>query len=220
MAAKTDESKTKIYLFAALLIPNLVTGIGSYYAGKNNEDRLESDQLKTAYEQISKLTKESDSQRKANYECAKEKLELYAKILEKSDDFALLEGLLDSLPFPAWIKRQRDDGEFEMVFINEAYTVEFAITKSEYIGYTDNKVHGKELADEFKKNDLFVLETKRHLKTIEKATSRGIEKEILVYKFMFALPSGEDGIGGVSIHDLTQKCADSLKELIEDSYVF
>lgn len=72
-----------------------------------------------------------------------------------------------SIPLPMWMK----DTKFKMVSLNKQYEEDFlkplGFTITDYLGYDDEKIWGKELADEFRKLDAEVMRTKRPIERIE-----------------------------------------------------
>lgn len=74
----------------------------------------------------------------------------------------LLQGCLDSLPYPAWIKLLKEDPQgsqrtMRMQFINRSYEEYFGVPRYAYVGREDKDVWGDDLGDSFFKNDMLVL---------------------------------------------------------------
>ncbi len=206
-----EVSKSRTYLYAAILIPSLITGFGSFYAGKNGQAALETQQLKNAYEQLNLTRKESDKYRAVIFEKESHIVDLLTRLQDKTDELGVLEALLDGLPFPAWIKQVNEKGKIEIVMINEAYTVHFGLTKSKARGKTNFDLFPHDEAQRYEKNDWLVIESQDYIKKVEPVSIKGVKKEILVYKFMIMLPEDITGIGGVSVHGLNEVCAASIK---------
>lgn len=94
---------------------------------------------------------------KQNAEIVQLKVQLNSKV----DIYAMLEEVLDGVPFPAWIKRVERDANgsvrFPMAMINKAYEYRYGISKHRYAGSTDAEIWPKEVADGFRHNDQLVL---------------------------------------------------------------
>jgi len=73
------------------------------------------------------------------------------------EDRAMLYAALDALPVPFWIK-EPDERDGRMVWINNAYSLRWAVPKEKYVGARDSEVWGAELALTFARNDMAALE--------------------------------------------------------------
>lgn len=144
---------------------------------------------------ISKLTKD-------NIELKLQLVQVSAELNINMNKTELYQNVLNTLPFPAWIKRMDADGQFRMVMINEQFTSQYGITPSEYVGRTDFQVHPKELATKYFEADRKVLSSGKGFTEYEVSIQGGEEVQTLVYRFIFNLPNNIDGVAGVAV---TQK---------------
>jgi PAS domain-containing protein len=110
-----------------------------------------------------------------------------------------IQGFIESLPFPAWIKRPEEDGIFRMAYINDEYTSAFGITKKEYIGFTDFDLHSEDVATTYVARDAEVISSNRDLKEYGYIEVKGVRLQILIVLFPIKLPDGDSGIGGMVI---------------------
>lgn len=110
-----------------------------------------------------------------------------------------IQGFIESLPFPAWIKRPEENDVFTMAYINEEYTSAFSITKKEYIGFTDFDVHPTDLALTYIEKDKEVLNYNKDIRDYGYMEVNGVRLQILIVKFPIKLPEGGLGIGGMVI---------------------
>lgn len=104
------------------------------------------------------------------------------------------ESWLDSLPLPAWVKRP--DGQMD--FVNAAYESVYDVTRDDYIGRTDAAVWDPATADEFRANDLWVMQAMTPMLFEEKA---GDGRPITVLKFPVTDGAKLLGVGGILITD-------------------
>lgn len=104
------------------------------------------------------------------------------------------EAWLDSLPIPAWLK----DCGGQIVMINEAYSRAYDVAKSDYIGRTDTARWPVNVASEFRKHDLAVMQTGMSM-VFEEAL--GDDRPITVLKFPVTDGVRLLGVGGVVITD-------------------
>ena len=92
--------------------------------------------------------------------------------------------LLDSMPFPAWVKSCSVKGnipEFRMHFCNRAYEDMFNKSRTIYIGKTDYDMWPREIADRFYYHDLEVLRAQGRLEVTESTDG----KNLLIFKKVY-----------------------------------
>ncbi len=105
------------------------------------------------------------------------------------------------MPAVAYIK----DSEGKMAFVNDLFSKMFELPPERVIGKLDHELWPKELADQFRKNDLRVLSRNEGEQLLETAIApNGESRSFLSYKFPFTHPSGERFVGGVSV-DITDR---------------
>lgn len=126
-------------------------------------------------------------------------MRLTGQLQDKISEVDLLNGFMESLPFPAWIKERGDDGIFRIVTINEQLTVEYGFTKREMIGNSDYELYPLDLAEEYQRGDREVYDSGSAFRSKTEIISRGERVPIEYIKFQMELPSGFQGIGGVVI---------------------
>ena len=124
-------------------------------------------------------------------------IKLSAQLQDKTTQAELLDGFIESLPFPAWLKEIDDDGIFRVVTINELFTVTFGLTKAQAIGNSDYDLFSKELAEEYQKTDRIVSDTGSVHRADTVMVKHGQRVAVLYVKFPVYLPSGFKGVGGV-----------------------
>lgn len=103
-----------------------------------------------------------------------EKLQLYIKGSEIFVD------LFRNLPYPTWVKEVMYDDEdperingIKMVFINKEYEKVFKIRNVDYFLEKDSVVWGNTVAEEFRANDIEVINNKKAIQCIEHVSLRG-----------------------------------------------
>ena len=129
-------------------------------------------------------------------------LKLEYELNRKETRLNIIEAYLDALPIPAWIKRQRDDGEFEMIMVNQAYVSAYGKSKALYKGRTDAQVWPENMAKIFKVSDDAIIESKGVLRTIQNISDKDGEKQVVVWKFFIELKSiNSIGVGGIVVCD-------------------
>ena len=199
---------------AQILITNVITLIGSLgaawfvfqgSAGNSEASKYEATltalnvQLAQAQEHIKSQRDELNQYRALQIAHGLRVIELESKLAEKTDRETIIKEFLNHFPFPIWMKAQREDGFFEMVFLNDAYTVTFGKTKTEYVGRTDFEVWPKDVAQKFHDNDNEVARSGRPTRTIERVpTDTGLE-DLEVWKFTVPTLDYRTKIGGVAI---------------------
>ena len=128
-------------------------------------------------------------------------IELESEVRKEVQYADVLSAYIDSLPTPAWIKKARPDGVFEMFLINDAYSKAYGISKKRYEGKSDSEVWPKEIAELWTKNDRQVYNSGTSIKTYEYMFELGKQKKISVWKFAIDLSDGQQGVGGLVVGD-------------------
>jgi PAS domain S-box-containing protein len=101
----------------------------------------------------------------------------------------------------AWMK----DDEGRHIFLSRNYEKRFGANLENWLGKTDFDLWPREIAEEFLKNDLAVLNSGKHVETIEKAIdSDGSTSWWLNSKFLFVDSSGKRCVGGLGV-DITER---------------
>lgn len=124
-------------------------------------------------------------------------IELGYQIRQKVTEADVIRHYIDSLPFPAWIKKQRDDGQFVMVMINAAYEHKYDIRKARYEGNTDFEVWPHDVAQQYQNNDILVMESRGYHKSVEEVIENGKKLKRVVWKFSLKFNDGTFGVGGI-----------------------
>lgn len=181
------------------LVTLLTTLVASYFIFAGNQENTQAQMLESAFKRMDSQEVIITQLRTELVQTQLRLIELEAELNDNVTRAELLQNYLNYLPFPAWIKRQRKDGKFEMVMINEAYTSEYGITATRYVGKTDYDVHSFELAQRYEENDLRVLSTDGPIRTSESVRVNDIEIPIEVFKFAMPISNNEYGVGGVAI---------------------
>jgi hypothetical protein len=183
---------------------NLVTLLVAYMVfastGSTNDNAL----LATVLERQKVLEESNASLMARVMALGVENIELKALLRENITRNDLYQTFLDGLPFPAWIKKMGDDGEFRMVMINNAYSQKFNVSKARYQGATDAEVWGERIAKGFKISDEEVFESKGFVLTREYFPEAGRGSKPAwhsVWKFSLRLGEGLYGVGGVVVVD-------------------
>ena len=130
-------------------------------------------------------------------------IELEAEVRKEVSHDDVLRAYIDSLPAPAWIKRARPNGEFEMYMINSKYSHRYGISKQRYEGKTDRElgVFAANSVSQWAKNDEQVYLSGGSMRTKEYVYKTGIKKVVTVWKFAIELPNGKQGVGGLVIDE-------------------
>lgn len=144
-----------IQLILAGVSGGVFTGLGTYLIGRKKEVRGD-------FEAIIKTWAEDNNRlRLREIENTTQIQLLHRDVTVLRSKILLLESAHVDLPYPMWLK----DLDGTMLSVNKAYEYQIllplGLSVSQYIGMTDEAVFGKELADQYEKNDAFVLETKK-----------------------------------------------------------
>lgn len=124
-------------------------------------------------------------------------IDLSYQIKRKINEVDVIRHYIDSLPFPAWIKKQRKDGAFVMVMINAAYEHKYSVRKARYEGRTDFDVWPHDVAQQYQNNDILVMESKGYHKSVETVIEEGKTLKRVVWKFSLVFDDGSLGVGGI-----------------------
>lgn len=126
-------------------------------------------------------------------------MDLRYRLQKSVNQLDVIQTYIDSLPLPAWVKKRRDDGQFEMIMINNAYVKRYDVSKFEYVGKTDRQIWGDENAIKFEKIDQLVYDTKRRF--CGKTSINDHDKNDVVdfCKFPLIIGTTDYGVGGVVV---------------------
>jgi hypothetical protein len=125
--------------------------------------------------------------------------------LEMAQDLGyetIIQSLLDSLPFPAYIKIYNPEtDQFTMWMINNAFVFEHGGTKARYVGQTDDGLWPDDVVAKYRKDDFYVLRNRYFLKTEEYETRRNTDgttylAPITTWKYYLKLPFDKEAVGG------------------------
>jgi PAS domain S-box-containing protein len=121
----------------------------------------------------------------------------------------------ENLPGVAWIK----DAEGRYVYMSRAFGQRFGVRIDDWVDKTDAEVWPPEVAEEFRRNDLAVLDSGEVLRVVEKTVDKAGEASYwLSSKFPFTDAAGEQFVGGVGIDITTRiEAEEALREREERS---
>jgi len=144
---------------------------------------------------------------------AKEELSSYSRDLEKQVSIRTREitNILKYTPDVVYVKDR--DGRYTLV--NSRFEELFGVSHAEVRGKTDYEIVAKEVADEFRKNDLQVLEQGKSMQVEEQVKHNGGIHTYLSVKFPVYDDAGNvNGVCGIST-DITavKKAQDQLRRL-------
>lgn len=152
-----------------------------------------------------KSLEEANQELRRELQKAERKIEdLENTIEEQFDTIAILGSFCKYIPAPVWVKRVHEDGNTTMYFINRFYEEQWGISAEFYSGKTDDEVWGKEIADQFRKADAYILKYKRGASFIENIPvdpfnlEKGYRK-CVIWKFPILNGQNLIGIGGILI---------------------
>ncbi|WP_045227383.1 PAS domain S-box protein [Methyloterricola oryzae] len=112
----------------------------------------------------------------------------------------LLSSFLNHSSTVAWLK----DGQGRYVFISPNHKKRFGLQERDWKGKTDFEIWPDNLAEDYRKNDLKVIESGSSLEMIESARNPdGVISWWRSSKFSFSDPAGNRYVGGLAI-DITQ----------------
>lgn len=191
-------------------ITAITTTIGSFFLYKGTAGNTETEQLRIFIEnQIavnSSLNTELIVERTNNTELQVQIIKLQIengklqqKLGTQVNELDVIRQYLEDVPVPAWIKIRRLDGTFEMLMLNEEYSITFNKKKSDYEGYTDYAIYPRDLAEKYQAHDQQVYETGQDVHVIETIIINEVRQQGLSIKFRVNLPDGKVGIGGLII---------------------
>jgi len=122
-----------------------------------------------------------------------------AEALHESEE--RFRAFMNNSPAIAWMK----DEQGRHVYLSEAYERRFGVRFEDCRGKTDFELWPREVAEEFRKNDLEVLRTGRPLEVVEESPAPGGGRCYWWnFKFPFRDASGRRYVGGIGI-DITQR---------------
>jgi len=117
-------------------------------------------------------------------------MDLTSQVKDKTTQAELLAEVLESLPFPAWIKVRGKDGIFRIVTINEQFTVDYGMTKREMIGYSDYDLYPPDLAQIYQEGDIAVYSNYKPYRSDTYMIVKGERVPVEYVKWPITLPSG------------------------------
>ena len=144
---------------------------------------------------------------------AKEELASYSKDLERQVSIRTREitNILKYTPDVVYVKDR--DGKY--ILVNSRFEELFGVSNEEVRGKTDYEIMSKEVADEFRKNDLLVLKEGRSMQVEERVLHNSEVHTYLSVKFPVYDETGAiNGVCGIST-DITavKKAQDQLRRL-------
>jgi PAS domain S-box-containing protein len=112
-----------------------------------------------------------------------------------------LRAFLENSAVIAWLK----DEDGRHVFLSQNYEKRFNVRLEDWKGKTDFELWPREVAEEFRRNDLAILASGGPKEVIERAaTPDGSETWWLNNKFVFRSSSGRRYVGGLGV-DITKR---------------
>jgi|TARA_R110000764_G_scaffold129742_1_gene217525 PAS domain S-box-containing protein len=177
---------------------SILNGIMLYKSAQSQQDfaRIEL-HINYLSEELNSARIREDDNTKLILSQGLEIVKLSAQLQDKTTQEELLNGFIESLPFPAWLKEIDDNGIFRVVTINELFTVTFGLTKAQAVGSSDYNLFPKELADDYQKSDRIVSDTNSVYRADTLMVKHGKRVAVLYVKFPVYLPSGFKGVGGI-----------------------
>lgn len=184
--------KDWIELIIALLGGGVVGTIATYSLGKRKDDR---DGLKDALALWQADNERLRVQEKLNAETL---LLLQKELANLRAKMSMLEYTQIDFPFPMWFK----DMDGTMLSVNSHYEKEFlfplAKTSFDYVGHTDFAIWPKERAEEYQKNDKYVIQTKKVWDGEELIERYGALEKHRVIKYIRYAAGIPIGIAGIA----------------------
>ena len=144
---------------------------------------------------------------------AKEELSSYSRDLEKQVSIRTREitNILKYTPDVVYVK----DSEGRYVLVNSRFEELFGVSSEDVRGKTDFEIVARDIAEQFRKNDLLVLETGKSIQVEERVSHNGAAHTYLSVKFPVYDEAGAvNGVCGIST-DITavKKAQDQLRRL-------
>jgi PAS domain S-box-containing protein len=122
-----------------------------------------------------------------------------AEALRESDE--RFRAFMNNSPAIAWMK----DEQGRHVYLSETYERRFGVRLEDWRGKTDFELWPREVAEEFRRNDLEVLRTGRTIEVVEESPAPdGGQCYWWNFKFPFQDASGRKYVGGIGV-DITQR---------------
>ncbi|MFN7946537.1 MAG: PAS domain S-box protein [Blastocatellia bacterium] len=108
-----------------------------------------------------------------------------------------LRAFLENSATIAWLK----DEEGRHVFLSRNYEARFGVRLKDWLGRTDFEVWPREIAEDFRRNDLLALQNSGPVEVVEHTVSPdGIVTWWLNNKFSFRTASGQSCVGGLGVN--------------------
>jgi hypothetical protein len=139
----------------------------------------------------------------------KKQIEMYVEeINHKYNNIDLFRDFCEHIPTPMWMKKTNlDGGHATMLFINQAYEIQWKISKVSYEGKTDMDVWPEKIANAFAKIDeevsrkAITIVTKEQVPLIpfNKISKDNPLRNWIIWKFPIISEDEVVGVGGVAI---------------------
>lgn len=207
-----DDTKTNwnvTLLVAALTFAGSM--VGNYFVYQSDFNSLESSNLQAFMaaqlevnnqqsKDIERLKKEADRWRAQFIQISLENMELTAQLRQKINERQIVTRWVEDLPYAAWAKKRNEEGQLEIININERFTSEFGLTKQKAIGFTDFELFDKKLATIYARDDEKVIATGVPLETtVDFAMPNGEVVKMKHVKYRIEFADGEYGVGGIVV---------------------
>lgn len=144
-------------LFVKQILPHLLTALTAFgvafFSLQATKETSSAGLVETLYERVGVLERKVFSQNA-------EILQLQMQLASAEESEEILFSYIDSMPYPAWIKRVQGDADnpdFVMWHLNPEYSESFGVTLNKYKGKSDFDIWPNETAYSFYKNDIAVL---------------------------------------------------------------
>jgi len=126
-----------------------------------------------------------------------ENFKLKAELSREVNEGDFLNSFIQDLPFPAWVKKKNEDGNFYITAINDRFTSIYGVTKAQAIGKTDFEVFSRNLglAKLYQDVDKVVYSTgspSQDTISIPRRNGKLIESEYVNFRLTFS--NGEWGV--------------------------
>ena len=194
---------TKMQIVMSNLITLIIALTASFFTYQGGRETNDVDMYKTLVMQYEGQQKRMGEMQAQIIKSNLRIIELEAEIRREVSHEDVLRSYIDSLPAPAWIKRARSNGEFEMYLINKAYSYKYGISKGIYEGRTDRELGLFEEAEirNWELNDRAIYQSGGSIRTTEMVIDNGVKTQVGVWKFAIELPGGDQGVGGLVVNE-------------------
>ncbi|MDH4070665.1 MAG: sigma 54-interacting transcriptional regulator [Ignavibacteria bacterium] len=125
----------------------------------------------------------------------------------------IIEGIMNHSPAVIYVKDEA--GRYMMV--NKQFREMFGLSAEDILGRTDHDIFRKKEADEYRKNDLEVLEAGTPIESEEIAIVKGAEHQYISQKFPMKISDSEVLVAGISTDITMRKVAEeNLRVALEE----